>query len=220
MPPPLVQDQTLAPQPRFASRTFVLFFSDLCASSLDRVLIPRQVGATPEGVELPRSAVDSSVCADLDSLSEENRPQLPTGPDPKWRYMWRVGPRPGKTRFQVCNLCLNVSPSVCRETSNPGCASSLRLVRQFVEAEEQRKCAKRWTCWCMHSVRSSVSFHVLRVSSLLNALMIRARIGLLYALMVSILACGDVWSRCFQPVRRRWLCTDFKRLSAAAGAER
>ncbi|GMP62549.1 hypothetical protein CsSME_00024614 [Camellia sinensis var. sinensis] len=25
------------------------------------------------------------------------------GPDPKWRYMWRVGPRPSNTRFQELN---------------------------------------------------------------------------------------------------------------------
>jgi hypothetical protein len=64
----------------------------------------QQVGVTPEGVELPRSAVDPSVCSKVSELSEENRPQLPTGPDPKWRYMWRVGLRPGKTRFQVLLL--------------------------------------------------------------------------------------------------------------------
>ena len=28
---------------------------------------------------------------------------IPTGPDVKWRYMWRVGPRPADTRFTELN---------------------------------------------------------------------------------------------------------------------
>ncbi|KVI00642.1 Non-heme dioxygenase N-terminal domain-containing protein [Cynara cardunculus var. scolymus] len=39
----------------------------------------------------------------LQSLPKESQPSTPTGPDPKWRYMWRVGPRPSTTRFQELN---------------------------------------------------------------------------------------------------------------------
>ncbi|KAJ9558414.1 hypothetical protein OSB04_013028 [Centaurea solstitialis] len=62
-----------------------------------------QVGVTPEGVEVPRSLVDGEMQKKLQSLPEESRPLIPTGPDPKWRYMWRVGPRPSTTRFQELN---------------------------------------------------------------------------------------------------------------------
>ena len=56
---------------------------------------------TPEGVEVPRSLVDEEMQKKLKSLPKECQPLTPTGPDPKWRYMWRVGPRPSTTRFQV-----------------------------------------------------------------------------------------------------------------------
>ncbi|KAI3992227.1 hypothetical protein MKX01_021635 [Papaver californicum] len=60
-----------------------------------------QVGVTPEGVEVPRSLVDKDLQQKLSTIPEENQPSTPVGPDPKWRYMWRVGPRPSKTCFQV-----------------------------------------------------------------------------------------------------------------------
>ncbi|KAI3826924.1 hypothetical protein L1987_00984 [Smallanthus sonchifolius] len=62
-----------------------------------------QVGVTPEGVEVPRSLVDEEMQKKLKSLPEECQPLTPTGPDPKWRYMWRVGPRPATTQFQELN---------------------------------------------------------------------------------------------------------------------
>ncbi|PIA48531.1 hypothetical protein AQUCO_01400844v1 [Aquilegia coerulea] len=62
-----------------------------------------QVGATPEGVEVPRSLVDEEMRQKLRALPEESQPSLPVGPDPKWRYMWRIGPRPSNTRFQELN---------------------------------------------------------------------------------------------------------------------
>lgn len=37
-------------------------------------------------------------------MPKEFQPYTPTGPDPKWRYMWRVGPRPTNTRFKVVIL--------------------------------------------------------------------------------------------------------------------
>jgi hypothetical protein len=60
-----------------------------------------QVGVTPEGVELPRAAVDKEMRMKIQEVPEEYRPHIPVGADPKWRYMWRVGPRPLKTRFRV-----------------------------------------------------------------------------------------------------------------------
>lgn len=60
-----------------------------------------QVGVTPEGVEVPRSLVDKEMKEKLSAMPKEFQPYAPTGPDPKWRYMWRVGPRPSETRFKV-----------------------------------------------------------------------------------------------------------------------
>ncbi|TXG55804.1 hypothetical protein EZV62_017117 [Acer yangbiense] len=62
-----------------------------------------QVGVTPEGVEVPRSLVDDEMQAKLNAMPKESQPSLPKGPDCKWRYMWRAGPRPSKTRFQELN---------------------------------------------------------------------------------------------------------------------
>jgi len=60
-----------------------------------------QVGVTPEGVEVPRSLVDEKLQETIRMMPEEFQPSMPRGPDPKWRYMWRVGPRPENTRFKV-----------------------------------------------------------------------------------------------------------------------
>ncbi|KAL0425581.1 UNVERIFIED_CONTAM: hypothetical protein Sradi_1092900 [Sesamum radiatum] len=62
-----------------------------------------QVGVTPEGVEVPRSLVDAEMQEKLRSMPKEFQPSTPSGPDPKWRYMWRVGPRPSDTRFKELN---------------------------------------------------------------------------------------------------------------------
>ncbi|KAJ4711664.1 2-oxoglutarate (2OG) and Fe(II)-dependent oxygenase superfamily protein [Melia azedarach] len=62
-----------------------------------------QVGVTPEGVEIPRSLVDEEMQGKLRAMPKEFQPSIPMGPDPKWRYMWRVGPRPSNTHFQELN---------------------------------------------------------------------------------------------------------------------
>lgn len=62
-----------------------------------------QVGVTPEGVEVPRSLVDEEMQQKIRMMPKEFQPTTPVGPDPKWRYMWRVGPRPTNTRFQELN---------------------------------------------------------------------------------------------------------------------
>ncbi|KAG2668630.1 hypothetical protein I3760_14G000800 [Carya illinoinensis] len=62
-----------------------------------------QVGVTPEGVEIPRSLVDEEMQEKLKAMPREFQPATLVGPDRKWRYMWRVGPRPLNTRFQELN---------------------------------------------------------------------------------------------------------------------
>lgn len=65
------------------------------------------MGVTPEGVELPRCAVDTEMKSHVQQMPDPVRPHLPSGPDLKWRYMWRVGPRPVRTRFQV-RICADL----------------------------------------------------------------------------------------------------------------
>lgn len=62
-----------------------------------------QVGVTPEGVEVPRAAVDAELQEEIARQPAEHRARLPRGADPKWRYMWRVGPRPSSTQFAELN---------------------------------------------------------------------------------------------------------------------
>ncbi|EFJ50218.1 hypothetical protein VOLCADRAFT_80362 [Volvox carteri f. nagariensis] len=69
-----------------------------CRPSLDY-----QVGVTPCGTEVPRCLVDTQLQDQLRKLKGANRATLPTGPDLKWRYMWRVGQRPEVTQFPELN---------------------------------------------------------------------------------------------------------------------
>ncbi|KAK9910006.1 hypothetical protein M0R45_033983 [Rubus argutus] len=69
----------------------------------ERPQLHYQVGVTPEGVEVPRSFVDEEMQHKLKQMPKPLQPSTPKGPDRKWRYMWRVGPRPSKTRFQELN---------------------------------------------------------------------------------------------------------------------
>ncbi|XVF79590.1 hypothetical protein PTKIN_Ptkin15bG0001400 [Pterospermum kingtungense] len=69
----------------------------------ERPYLHYQVGVTPEGVEVPRSLVDEEMQEKIKVIPKEHQPCTPKGPDPKWRYMWRVGPRPLNTRFQELN---------------------------------------------------------------------------------------------------------------------
>eukprot|EP00887_Chlorella_sp_A99_P005625 scaffold1.g5625.t1 len=62
-----------------------------------------QVGATPGGVEKPRCLGDPAVQEAAAALPEEHRPITPTGPDPKWRFFWRVGERPQHTQYGELN---------------------------------------------------------------------------------------------------------------------
>lgn len=53
-----------------------------------------QVGATPEGVEVPACLHQPECRAAADALPAAARPAWPAGADPKWRFFWRLGPRP------------------------------------------------------------------------------------------------------------------------------
>lgn len=77
--------------------------SDEFKRQQERPLLHYQVGVTPEGVEVPRSLVDEKLQEKIRMMPKEFQPSIPRGPDPKWRYMWRVGPRPENTRFKELN---------------------------------------------------------------------------------------------------------------------
>lgn len=62
------------------------------------------MGVTPSGVERPRCLDDNGeLLSPTGTWHERRRPVIPTGPDPKWRYMWRIGPRPSSTKFGELN---------------------------------------------------------------------------------------------------------------------
>lgn len=60
-----------------------------------------QVGVTAERIEKAR---DHSRI--IDAMSPENRPDSPRAPifDSKWRFFWRIGPRPPKSDYPLLNL--------------------------------------------------------------------------------------------------------------------
>nr|KAJ0228602.1 hypothetical protein LSAT_V11C100028610 [Lactuca sativa] len=60
-------------------------------------------GSTPGGLEVARSLVEPDLLKKARELPKEHQPLIPTGTDLKWRYMWRIGPRPSTTRFQYLN---------------------------------------------------------------------------------------------------------------------
>ena len=77
--------------------------SDAAKRLQERPHLHYQVGVTPEGVEVPRILVDEKLQEKVNQMPKEFQPSIPTGSDPKWRYMWRVGPRPENTRFKELN---------------------------------------------------------------------------------------------------------------------
>ena len=64
-----------------------------------------QVGVLPAGMELPRPCR-----AALAAQAPSDRAAESSGPDPKWRFHWRLGERPARTRFPA----LNAAPVVPR----------------------------------------------------------------------------------------------------------
>jgi isopenicillin N synthase-like dioxygenase len=62
-----------------------------------------QVGVTPEGKEVAK-CVKSQHCKEtIENQTTENKAQLPLGPDPKWRYFWRVGEALKDTEWSKLN---------------------------------------------------------------------------------------------------------------------
>jgi len=62
-----------------------------------------QVGATPSHVELPICKSDMECNERIATLDKENKPLPITGPDPKWRFFWRIGDRPKEGGFEDLN---------------------------------------------------------------------------------------------------------------------
>lgn len=62
-----------------------------------------QVGVTPELTETPRCSFDPDCLDIIDKLGEDAKPHMPSGPDPKWRFFWRIGDRPQSTEFVELN---------------------------------------------------------------------------------------------------------------------
>lgn len=52
---------------------------------------------------LPACLQDTSLQQQFQALTGPNAGTLPQGPDPKWRYLWRVGDRPEATQYQELN---------------------------------------------------------------------------------------------------------------------
>lgn len=62
-----------------------------------------QVGVTPELTETPRCTFDENCKELIDKLDEAQKPHIPEGPDPKWRFFWRIGERPSNTDYEELN---------------------------------------------------------------------------------------------------------------------
>lgn len=75
-----------------------------------------QVGATPEGVEVPLAATDAALQEMIAQQPANNRASPlahPDPSDPKWRFMWRLGPRPATTAFAELNADPVVPAGAC-----------------------------------------------------------------------------------------------------------
>ncbi|CAI2165421.1 773_t:CDS:10 [Funneliformis geosporum] len=62
-----------------------------------------QVGVTPEFTEEPKCNRDVNCQKLISQLPEENRPLPISGPDPKWRFFWRIGEIPKETKYPRLN---------------------------------------------------------------------------------------------------------------------
>ena len=69
-----------------------------------------QVGVTPDNVETAVCASDAKCKAEIAAMSPEHRPLQPTGPDPKWRFFWRIGERPDADKTEFADL--NAAPVI------------------------------------------------------------------------------------------------------------
>jgi hypothetical protein len=78
---------------------------------------------TPEGIEVPRCTMDPDCAATVSQQPLEHRATLPTGPDPKWRYFWRLGSRNEGTAYEELNTEPNVLPAGALSGRSPSAAS-------------------------------------------------------------------------------------------------
>ncbi|KAJ3111438.1 hypothetical protein HDU96_005698 [Phlyctochytrium bullatum] len=62
-----------------------------------------QVGATPELTEVPRCGRDDDCLERVSKMPETEKPLDFNGPDPKWRFFWRIGSVPETTKFPQLN---------------------------------------------------------------------------------------------------------------------
>ena len=62
-----------------------------------------QVGATPGLTEVPKCGSDEPCQEFVANLNEQDKPSDYNGPDPKWRFFWRMGERPTNTQFPEQN---------------------------------------------------------------------------------------------------------------------
>ena len=68
----------------------------------ERPRLHYQVGTTREGVEVPLKR--SAACvARIAAMPVQHRPSNVTGPDPKWRFFWRIRERPDGAMFEDLN---------------------------------------------------------------------------------------------------------------------
>ena len=61
---------------------------------------------------MPRCLADADCLAAIEGQPAASRATLPTGADAKWRFFWRLGPRPATTSYAE----LNADPVVPRGT--------------------------------------------------------------------------------------------------------
>lgn len=76
-----------------------------------------QVGVTPPGVEIPRCVVDPTCLEAVQLQSIQDRPLIPTGADPKWRFFWRLGPGPTSTDYSAFNAAPVIPRGTCVSSS-------------------------------------------------------------------------------------------------------
>ena len=62
-----------------------------------------QVGATPSMIEIPICKADAECVEQIEKMPEKDKPLPITGPDPKWRFFWRIGERPSEGGFEDLN---------------------------------------------------------------------------------------------------------------------
>ena len=89
--------------------TFLDMMEDYFAQPTERKMpdvreeLHYQVGATPSMVEIPICKADDECKTQIEQMPPEHRPLEIKGPDPKWRFFWRIGERPKTGGFEALN---------------------------------------------------------------------------------------------------------------------